>query len=392
MQLAPGHGAGARTAARRDDESGRATGTHRAQRRRTRLNGPRLREVGAGAVGLAVAVITLLTLVTVARRGSHTADTARPDDVILLALAWMGVLLAAWLALGCLFAVASLLPGAAGRVASEVADHVTPTAVRKVLTLVLGASVGSVALPPAPVSSAGSAPAAHGAGVQASSAERASAPDLTPGYTPTELTPGYTPTAGSAGSAGSGGSAGSAGSGGSAGSAGSASPTPSSHSRLADLPGLPVDPGYSPTPGTQQGIAAPASPRPPDEPGYLPTQPVPVLDADRSQLMAPPPRPAASAHDLVTVRRGDSLWTIAARHLGPDASDAQISREWPRWYAANRDVVGEDPDVILPGVQLRPPSSAPSWPGTPESRAAVPRPSSAPVGAGDGVPAEEGAR
>src|SRR6478672_9546126 len=122
LQPAQGHGAGARRAARRDDESGRAARPLPAQRHRTGLDGPRLREVGAGAVGLAVAVITLLTLVTVARRGSHTADTARPDDVLLLVLAWMGVLLAAWLALGCLFAVASLLPGAAGRVASEVAD------------------------------------------------------------------------------------------------------------------------------------------------------------------------------------------------------------------------------------------------------------------------------
>jgi len=376
MQSAPGHRAGAGTGARGGDASARATGPHPAQRHRTGRNGPRLREVGAGAVGLAVAVITLLTLVTVAGRGSHSADTARPDDVLLLVLAWMGVLLAAWLALGCLFAVASLLPGAAGRAAREVADRVTPTAVRKVLTLVLGASVGSVALPPAPVSSAGSAPTARGAGVETSSAERASAPDLTPGYRPTELTPGSTPSAGSARSARSFGSAG---------------PTPSSHSQLTDLPGLPVDPGYSPTTGTQQGIAAPASPRPPDGPGYLPTQPEPVLDADRSRLMAPPLRPAASAHDLVTVRRGDSLWTIAARHLGPGASDAQISREWPRWYAANRDVVGQDPDVIMPGVQLRPPSSAPSGPDTPESRAARPRPSSAPVGAGDGVAAQQGA-
>ena len=129
-QSAPGQGAAPRTAARRDGASGRAT-VHPAARRHRRLNGPRLREVGARAVGLAVAVITLLTLVTVARRGGRPADTARPDDVLLLVLAWMGVLLAAWLALGCLFAVASLLPGAAGRVAREVAARVTPTAVRR---------------------------------------------------------------------------------------------------------------------------------------------------------------------------------------------------------------------------------------------------------------------
>ena len=46
---------------------------------------------------------------------------------------------------------------------------------------------------------------------------------------------------------------------------------------------------------------------------------------------------------LVTVRRGDTLWDLAARGLGPDAGDAEVAAEWPRWYAANRDVVGVDP-------------------------------------------------
>ncbi|WP_020142996.1 LysM peptidoglycan-binding domain-containing protein [Terracoccus sp. 273MFTsu3.1] len=354
-----------RTEARQGQELDHAGGPHPAQRRRPGPNAPLLREVGAGAVGLAVAVMTLLTLVTVAQRGSRTVDPGRPDDVLLLALAWTGVVLAAWLALGCLFAVASLLPGAAGRVAREVADRVTPTTVRKVLTLVLGASVGSIALPPPPVSGAGAAPTAHGPGAQTSLTDPIAAPDLTPGYTP------------------------------SAGSTASTVPSRSSDSLLAgvpDLPRLSNDPGYSPTPRTRQGSDAPAPPRPPDGPGYLPTQPVPVLQADRSQLMAPTPRPAASAHDLVTVRRGDSLWTIAARHLGPDASDAQISREWPRWYAANREVVGDDPDLIIPGVQLRPPSSASSAPDTSEARAAVPRLSGTDVRTGDGAPAEQGAR
>jgi nucleoid-associated protein YgaU len=57
----------------------------------------------------------------------------------------------------------------------------------------------------------------------------------------------------------------------------------------------------------------------------------------------------------VGVRPGDSLWAIAARHLGPDATDAQIAAEWPRWYAANRAVIGDDPDIIEVGQQLLPP-------------------------------------
>ena len=69
-----------------------------------------------------------------------------------------------------------------------------------------------------------------------------------------------------------------------------------------------------------------------------------------------PSREAPSAE--VVVRRGDSLWTVAARHLGPDATQIEIAREWPRWWAANRTVVGDNPDVIRPGQRLRPPQPA----------------------------------
>jgi len=57
----------------------------------------------------------------------------------------------------------------------------------------------------------------------------------------------------------------------------------------------------------------------------------------------------------VVVKRGDNLWNIAKAHLPEGASDAEIDREWRRWYDANRDVIGDDPDLILPGQVLRPP-------------------------------------
>ncbi|TWE12161.1 LysM peptidoglycan-binding domain-containing protein [Rudaeicoccus suwonensis] len=57
----------------------------------------------------------------------------------------------------------------------------------------------------------------------------------------------------------------------------------------------------------------------------------------------------------VVVRRGDTLWSIAAAHLGPAADATTIAGEWPRWYAANRDLIGDDPDVLLVGQQLRAP-------------------------------------
>jgi nucleoid-associated protein YgaU len=57
----------------------------------------------------------------------------------------------------------------------------------------------------------------------------------------------------------------------------------------------------------------------------------------------------------IVVRPGDCLWSIAARHIGPRATDAQVAKEWPRWYAANTDVVGDDPHLLLPGQRLRVP-------------------------------------
>lgn len=66
----------------------------------------------------------------------------------------------------------------------------------------------------------------------------------------------------------------------------------------------------------------------------------------------------ATAHraDPVIVKPGDCLWDIAAAHLGPGATDAAIARAWPRWYAANRAVIGPDPNLIHPGQRLVPPT------------------------------------
>jgi nucleoid-associated protein YgaU len=55
------------------------------------------------------------------------------------------------------------------------------------------------------------------------------------------------------------------------------------------------------------------------------------------------------------VRRGDTLWDIATRHLGPGVDNARVAAEWPRWHAANRSTIGPDPNLILPGQRLRVP-------------------------------------
>ena len=54
----------------------------------------------------------------------------------------------------------------------------------------------------------------------------------------------------------------------------------------------------------------------------------------------------------------DHLWSITSRYLGPSATADEIAREWPRWHEANRDVIGDDPDLIRPGQVLHPPASS----------------------------------
>ena len=67
--------------------------------------------------------------------------------------------------------------------------------------------------------------------------------------------------------------------------------------------------------------------------------------------LPPLDRPAELAQ-VVTVGPGECLWSIAARHLGPAATDAEIAGAWPDWYAANRTVIGADPNLLQPGQRL----------------------------------------
>jgi hypothetical protein len=71
-------------------------------------------------------------------------------------------------------------------------------------------------------------------------------------------------------------------------------------------------------------------------------------------------RPHPAVEPRVTVRPGDSLWLIAAHRLtesGTPSEAEQIEEAWPRWYQANRSSIGEDPDLIRPGLTLLAPPS-----------------------------------
>ncbi len=58
----------------------------------------------------------------------------------------------------------------------------------------------------------------------------------------------------------------------------------------------------------------------------------------------------------VRVRPGDTLWAIAARSLPDSASDADVAAATVAWHRANLDVIGADPDLIVPAQLLAPPS------------------------------------
>ena len=121
-------------------------------------------------------------------------------------------------------------------------------------------------------------------------------------------------------------------------------------------------------------LSAPADPAPADpataDPAPLQPSPADPAPADPAPLQPSPVEPATAepaspSTDVVVVAPGDSLWALAAEHLtepvpgaaGP--TDAQVAAAWPRWWHANREVVGDDPDLLLVGQRLVvPPSDA----------------------------------
>jgi nucleoid-associated protein YgaU len=105
---------------------------------------------------------------------------------------------------------------------------------------------------------------------------------------------------------------------------------------------------FGPTP---VAAAAPAGSPVPD----WPTAPVEPVPAD-----AVPDWPGAShqpgAHVVV---RGDCLWHIAATRLleehGRVPTDGEVATAVHAWWTANADVIGPDPDLLLPGQVLHAP-------------------------------------
>lgn len=54
----------------------------------------------------------------------------------------------------------------------------------------------------------------------------------------------------------------------------------------------------------------------------------------------------------VVVAEGQNLWTIAAEHLGAQATVEEISAYWPKIYQRNKKSIGTDPDLLRVGTVL----------------------------------------
>jgi resuscitation-promoting factor RpfA len=122
--------------------------------------------------------------------------------------------------------------------------------------------------------------------------------------------------------------------------------------------GVPEGPDEGAPPAT--GGATPPPEQPPVAPPAPAPSPAPATPAPSPAPATPAPSPApatpsAAASDAHVVTAGDTLWSITAGHLPDGATAADIAGAWPRWYEANRDVVGSDPDLIRPGQHLRAP-------------------------------------
>jgi hypothetical protein len=92
--------------------------------------------------------------------------------------------------------------------------------------------------------------------------------------------------------------------------------------------------------------AAPATPAAEQTVAAAQTTPAPVLAVARGSRA----RPGDRTH---VVMRGESLWSIAADHLGGQPTVAKIAREVNRLWVLNRDGIGTgSPDLLMVGTRL----------------------------------------
>lgn len=286
----------------------------------------------ATAVRLAALALAVASLVAAAAVGSIFLSTARdawtaidapgpagPADGILLVGALGGALLSLWLGLAMTLSALSGLPGALGHACSQLAARIAPAAVRKVVAFVLGTTLTAALVPGTAVARIDREtprPAVVASGQLADGAVHAV---------------------------------------GTVGSVKGIDAAPSASFRFVSGPADGID-------GAESVDAAPGPSWSPKGSASVKGQAAPIDLVSRG---AGSSESAAAAAGSVVVLRGDTLWSIAAHRLGRAATNADIDAEWRRWFAANRDVIGADANLISPGQQLRPPAPTLSPPPAP---------------------------
>ncbi|MGO2051490.1 LysM peptidoglycan-binding domain-containing protein [Glutamicibacter sp. 287] len=66
---------------------------------------------------------------------------------------------------------------------------------------------------------------------------------------------------------------------------------------------------------------------------------------------------ASAPSDHVVVASGQTLWSIANDLLNKHGSAAEIAELWPQIYELNREVIGEDPNLLRLGIELQLPKT-----------------------------------
>lgn len=260
--------------------------------------------LGTVALPGGVVLTAALTRGAVRMLTASSVPGANPAEAVTGLAAACAAVIAAWLTVCLVLALCAELPGRTGRAARSLRDRVTPLVVRRWAAIVLGASVGASVLPGTAVSAVRSADHAR----EDSTPSPGWVPEQV--HSPTTLpSPGWRP-----------------------------QPRPTS----TELPA----PGFVPS----SRVAGPTP-----APGWVPRRPA-VRQRTDPHLLTGHQRVGPGEHSIV-VHRGDTLWSIAAAHLGPAATDVEIARAWPRWYSTNATTIGADPHLLLPGTRLTPPTS-----------------------------------
>mgnify|MGYP000657421710 CR=1 FL=1 len=266
--------------------------------------------VARPAVASAVTTIGLVGLVVAAARLARTRVGAllgptppSVDEVVVLGAAVLSLALSLWLLLALAVSAAAHLPGLPGRVSGALARRIAPVAVRRLAAIAVGVGV-----------------VGSGVATTASPATAAPAPVLAAAVDDDVPSPAFAPTV-------------------------TRAPSSSASTPTAPTAGTAVVPTLSEVAVRNE------------RPGWVPSASSVRRPVD-ARLVTGPARESVGGE--VVVHRGDCLWDIVAAHLGPSATDDDIVREWPRWYAANRDVIGDDPDRITPGLVLHTPTQTPA--------------------------------